>query len=128
MLWLCHARTGSPDERASVPANLDGEEFVAFARTTEFRTVIDPMLAAAGASVRIAFESSEIDTIRGLVGAGLGVAIIPERTSADSGEEVCPLEPRHSRTLGLAWSTERSLPESVVAFLNHSTEALFAGR
>ncbi|HEY3408954.1 MAG TPA: LysR family transcriptional regulator [Propionicimonas sp.] len=116
--------------RASVsPGDLDGEEFVAFARTTEFRTVIDPMLTAAGASVRIAFESSEIDTIRGLVGAGLGVAIIPERASADSGEEVyVPLEPRHSRTLGLAWSSERSLPESVIAFLDHSTEALFADR
>jgi len=116
--------------RASVsPGDLDGEEFVAFTRTTELRTVIDPMLAAAGASVRIAFESSEIDTIRGLVGAGLGVAIIPERTSTDSGDEVyVPLVPRHSRTLGLAWSTERSLPASVLGFLDHSTEALFAGR
>jgi DNA-binding transcriptional LysR family regulator len=91
--------------------------------------VIDPMLAAAGASVRIAFESSEIDTIRGLVGAGLGVAIIPERTSTDSGDEVyVPLEPRQSRTLGLAWSTERPLPASVIAFLDHSTAASFASR
>ena len=109
------------------PGDLDGEEFVAFTRTTELRAMIDPMLAAAGASVRIAFESSEIDTIRGLVGAGLGVAIIPERASSDSGEEIyVPLEPRHSRSLGLAWSAERSLPASVTAFLNQSTQALVA--
>ena len=79
--------------------------------------------------MRIAFESSEIDTIRGLVGAGLGVSIIPERISTDSGEEVyVPLEPRHSRNLGLAWSTERSLPASVTAFLDRSTAALFGAR
>ncbi|MCA0296764.1 MAG: LysR family transcriptional regulator [Actinobacteria bacterium] len=111
------------------PADLDGQDFVAFARSTELRTVIDPMLAEAGASVRIAFESSEIDTIRGLVGVGLGVSILPEPARADSGDVVhVPLEPRRSRTLGLAWSTERALPRSVADFLDHSSEERFAGR
>ncbi|MGC3993024.1 MAG: LysR family transcriptional regulator [Propionicimonas sp.] len=108
-------------------SDLDGEDFIAFSRTTELRTVIDPMLAAAGASVRIAFESSEIDTIRGLVGAGLGVAIIPEPTApgADRAVVYVPLAPRQSRSLGLAWSAERALPDSVSAFLAGSTAALF---
>ncbi|MFT4110407.1 LysR family transcriptional regulator [Propionicimonas sp.] len=108
-------------------AELDGEDFIAFSRTTELRTVIDPMLAAAGARVRIAFESSEIDTIRGLVGAGLGVAIIPEPTtpSADSAVAYVPIEPRHSRGLGVAWSAERELPDSVAAFLDGATPDLF---
>jgi DNA-binding transcriptional LysR family regulator len=114
------------DRHSVTPADLDGEDFVAFARTTELRTVIDPMLAESGASVRIAFESSEIDTIRGLVGVGLGVAIIPEPARSEFGDVVSvPLEPRRSRNLGLAWSTERSLPASVSAFLDHNTAERF---
>jgi DNA-binding transcriptional LysR family regulator len=113
--------------RAGVAASdLDEEDFVAFARSTELRTVIDPMLAEAGASVRIAFESSEIDTIRGLVGVGLGVSIIPEPARRVDGDiAYVPLEPRRSRTLGLAWSAERTLPRSVADFLDHSTEERF---
>ncbi|MCA0308454.1 MAG: LysR family transcriptional regulator [Actinobacteria bacterium] len=112
---------------ASVSASdLDGEDVVAFAHSTELRTVIDPLLAEAGARVRIAFESSEIDTIRGLVGVGLGIAIIPEPTRpADTDITYVPLEPRRSRALGLAWSTERALPRSVADFLDHSTEERF---
>lgn len=88
--------------------------------------MIDPLLAEAGARVRIAFESSEIDTIRGLVGVGLGIAIIPEPTRpADTDITYVPLEPRRSRALGLAWSTERALPRSVADFLDHSTEERF---
>jgi DNA-binding transcriptional LysR family regulator len=114
------------DRHSVTPADLDGEDFVAFARTTELRTVIDPMLAESGASVRIAFESSEIDTIRGLVGVGLGVAIIPEPARSEFGDVVSvPLEPRRSRNLGLGWSTERSLPASVSAFLDHNTAERF---
>jgi DNA-binding transcriptional LysR family regulator len=114
--------------RASVaPSDLDGEDFVAFARTTELRTVIDPLLAASSTQVRIAFESSEIDTIRGLVGAGLGVSVIPEPSLANADDLVyLPLVPALSRRLGLAWSAERALSESVTAFLDVSTAELFA--
>ncbi len=123
---LSHRLAGRP---SVTPADLDGEDFVAFARSTELRTVIDPMLAEAGALVRIAFESSEIDTIRGLVGVGLGVAIIPEPARPGDGDiAYLPLEPHRSRTLGLAWSTERALPRSVADFLDHSSEDRFAGR
>ncbi|WP_084635044.1 LysR family transcriptional regulator [Propionicicella superfundia] len=107
--------------RASItPADLDGEDFVAFSRTTEIRTVIDPMLQEAGAQVRIAFESSEVDTIRGLVGVGLGVAILPEPSQMDAAEPMhIPLVPAHARRLGVAWSAERTNPASVRAFLEH---------
>lgn len=110
--------------RASVSASdLAGEDLVAFARSTELRTVIDPILQAAGVEVRVAFESSEIDTIKGLVTAGLGVAIIPEPTKPDADDPVyIPLVPIQVRRLGLAWSTERANPESVTAFLEHTSD------
>lgn len=120
---LCVAVPGSHPlaTRAAVEsAELDGEEFVAFSRATEFRGVIDSILAGGGAAVRIAFESSEIDTIRGLVGAGLGVAIIPAPSTRDANDPVyIPLVPTHVRRLGLAWSSQRTNPDSVLAFLEH---------
>jgi len=113
-----HRLAGNSSVKA---ADLDGEDFIAFARSTELRTVIDPLLQAAGARVRIAFESSEIDTIRGLVAAGLGVAIIPAPSTTDASDPVyVPLVPSQARQLGLAWSTQRSNPDSVVAFLEGS--------
>lgn len=105
------------------PADIDGEDLVAFSRTTELRTVIDTLLIEAGVRVRIAFESSEIDTIRGLVGAGLGVAIIPEPTTTDASDPAfISLVPTTSRRIGLAWSTDRANPQSVTDFLAHSTQ------
>ena len=99
-------------------SDLDGEDFIAFSRTTEIRAVIDGILMTEQVSVTVAFESSEMDTIRGLVGAGLGVAILPEPTTTDEADPVfVPLEPPRSRSLGLAFSAERTATAGVRDFL-----------
>ncbi len=103
-------------------ADLDGEDFVAFARSTELRRMIDPMLEQAEAQVHITFESSEIDTIAGLVGAGLGVTILPVPRSLSSELVLVPLRPARKRLLGLAWSTQRVLPTSVEGFVRHCAD------
>ena len=100
-------------------ADLDGEDFVAFARSTELRRMIDPMLEQADAQVHITFESSEIDTIAGLVGAGLGVTILPVPKMLKSELALVPLRPARTRLLGLAWSTGRQQPDSVERFVRH---------
>lgn len=101
-------------------ADLDGEDFIAFARPTELRQVIDPMLAHAGARVRVAFESREIDTIAGLVAAGLGVSILPVSSGQVSTElKLVPVSPVSTRLLGLSWSQERASSASVAAFVEH---------
>lgn len=114
--------------RASLScADLDGEDFIAFARPTELRQLIDPLLVASGAQVRVAFESREIDTIAGLVGAGLGVSILPVSAGRSVPEvTVVPLRPATTRRLGLAWSTERVLPVSVQRFIAHCGALDFA--
>jgi LysR family transcriptional regulator, transcription activator of glutamate synthase operon len=100
--------------------DLDSEDFIAFARPTELRQMIDPLLAAAGAQVRIAFESSEIDTIAGLVTAGLGVSILPVSGKRANPEPILvPLRPATNRLLGLGWSQERANPQSVTDFVEH---------
>lgn len=107
--------------RASLScADLDGEDFIAFARSTELRQVIDPMLSAVGAEVRVAFESSEIDTIKGLVAAGLGVSVLPVSDQTDAGDPAfVPLRPAATRQLGISWTTLRPLPPRVEDFVEH---------
>ncbi len=59
---------------------------------------------AAGFEPRIACESGELETVRALVGAGLGLAIVPElaaRTPQKGLTVVRLREPRVERTLGL---------------------------
>lgn len=108
-------------------ADLDGEDFIAFARPTELRQLIDPLLAASGARVRLAFESREIDTITGLVGAGLGVSILPVSVGRAGPEvKLVPLEPSTTRRLGLAWSAERGNPLSVQRFISHCADLDFS--
>ncbi|MGW8564605.1 LysR family transcriptional regulator [Isoptericola sp. NPDC055881] len=96
-------------------ADLQGERFVAFSRTTELRGVVEGMLDEHGVDVEIAFESSEVDTIRGLVAAGLGVAVLPRPERPDAADPVyVPLRPRATRRLGVAWP-DRDHPPAVVA-------------
>lgn len=103
--------------------DLDGEDFIAFARPTELRQVIDPMLAESQVQLRVAFESREIDTITGLVGAGLGVAILPVTPGHTEPEvEFVPLVPATSRRLGLSWTDQRANPASVSEFLQRMAQ------
>ncbi|MGF0118670.1 LysR substrate-binding domain-containing protein [Promicromonospora sp. Marseille-Q5078] len=92
-------------------ADLQGERFVAFSRTTELRGVVEGMLGAQRVEVEVAFESSEVDTIRGLVAAGLGVAVLPRPERPDAADPVyVPLRPRTTRRLGVAWPDRSRVP------------------
>ena len=99
-------------------ADTDGQPFVAFSTTTDLRHVVDEMLARSGVRPVLAFESSEIDTMRGLISAGLGVGILPEPARRDDDDPVYrPLTPRVLRRLGVAWETTTTKTAAVDAFL-----------
>lgn len=81
------------------------------------RQLTDELCASAGFTPTYSFEGDEVDTLRGLVAAGLGVAILP------TAEWVLPpnvveisLRPKASRSIGLAWVAARPLTPSVLAF------------
>jgi DNA-binding transcriptional LysR family regulator len=81
------------------------------------RQLTDELCASAGFTPTYAFEGDEVDTLRGLVAADLGVAILP------TAEWVLPpnvvelsLRPKASRTIGLAWVADRPLTPAVLAF------------
>ena len=76
------------------------------------------LLAEAGVSPRISFESADLATIEGLVAAGLGVAIVPEAFAGQSGSVGLALSSASAtRTIGLTWRTDRPLAPPAERFL-----------
>jgi DNA-binding transcriptional LysR family regulator len=93
------------------------EQFVGTKAGFGLRQLTDELCASAGVTPSYAFEGDEVDTLRGLVAAGLGVAILPtaERILPPNVVELS-LRPKASRAIGLAWIAERPLTPAVLAF------------
>lgn len=106
--------------RSAVLADIKGEPFVALGPGYGLRSLTDALFREAGFRPRIAFESQDSHTVRGLVSAGLGVSILPPggsprpdgaARSGDLGWVELPLDSELAyREIGLAWR-ERSGPE-----------------
>jgi DNA-binding transcriptional LysR family regulator len=65
----------------------------------------------------LAFEGEDVDTLRGLVAAGLGVAVLPLAEPAPpQGVIEIPLRPRAARRIGLIWASGRPLAPAALAF------------
>jgi DNA-binding transcriptional LysR family regulator len=100
-------------------AELAGSDFVSIPAGFGFRAHVDELFAAAGVTPRIAFEIGDLATIEGLVGAGLGVAVVPEQFAGASGTVGVPLAaPGASRVIGLTWRTDREPAPSARRFLS----------
>ncbi|GAA2130741.1 LysR family transcriptional regulator [Kitasatospora kazusensis] len=98
-------------------AEVADEPFVAVEEGYGLRAITDGFCAEAGFAPRITFEGEEAETLRGLVAAGLGVALLPPSLVPRPG--VVDLEvsaPRTRRAIGLAWATGRPLTPPVAAF------------
>jgi DNA-binding transcriptional LysR family regulator len=94
------------------------EPFVAMGPGYGMRSLTDALFQEAGFRPRIAFESQDSHTARGLVSAGLGVSILPpgaaapgRQPSADSGDlgwvEIALDSGLAFREIGLAWRERR---------------------
>lgn len=82
-----------------------GDPFISFRPTYSIRQVIDALCRQAGFAPKIAFEGEEVATVRGLVSAGLGVALLPAPASPGLADPpmVHVGAPHCERALGLAW-------------------------
>jgi LysR family transcriptional activator of glutamate synthase operon len=108
------------DRRSVRVAELAAEEFVLLEPGYGVRTLTDELCAAAGFSPRIAFEGQESDTVRGLVAAGLGVALLPRfGPGTPAGVAEVPLDPPPSRTIGLVWRAGEPTTPAVTGFRDH---------
>ncbi|MEU0571326.1 LysR family transcriptional regulator [Nonomuraea sp. NPDC005983] len=102
------------------PADLADEELVTLEHGYGLRRITDDLCAEAGFQPRIAFEGQESETVRGLVAAGLGVALLPRFGPAPpSGVAEVPLSPPVLRTIGLSWPVGERLTPAVRAFRDH---------
>jgi DNA-binding transcriptional LysR family regulator len=105
------------------------EDFICMEPGYGLRAITDDLCRAAGFEPRIAFEGEEADTARGLVGAGLGVSLLPATSSALADPAVVAVRvtsPKATRTVGIAWMTDRPLTAPIVAFRDFAVA--YAGR
>ncbi|MCL2584348.1 MAG: LysR family transcriptional regulator, partial [Streptosporangiales bacterium] len=95
------------------------EDFIFMEPGYGLRAITDDLCRAAGFEPRIAFEGEEADTARGLVGAGLGVSLLPATAASLSDPAVAAVritEPKAARTVGIAWQADRPLTAPAEAF------------
>jgi DNA-binding transcriptional LysR family regulator len=101
------------------PAEIADEDSVTVPDGFGFRAVLDEIFAAAGVTPRIAFESSDLATIEGMVGAGLGVSVLPEYPAGASYTVGIPLVAAGAaRVVGMTWRSDRTLSPPSARFLD----------
>lgn len=103
-------------------AEVAEEPFILLRHEQGLRSVTEALCGEAGFSPRVGFEGDEVATLRGLVSAGLGVALVPRpHAAAPAGGpsylQVTDVEA--ARDIGIAWLTSRTLPPSSGRFLDH---------
>ncbi|MFF8385904.1 LysR family transcriptional regulator [Streptomyces kanasensis] len=93
------------------------EAFVTLEPGYGLRRITDDLCAEAGFRPRVAFEGEEAETLRGLVAAGLGVALLPPPAVRRPGVvELTVTAPRAAREIGVAWQAGRPDTPPVAAF------------
>ncbi|RPF54330.1 LysR family transcriptional regulator [Aquisalibacillus elongatus] len=96
------------------------EPFVLFRQGYIIRDIVMKACSQVGFQPRIAFEGEDIDTIKGLVSAGLGVSVLPEITLNDmpmrDTKAIEIIEPDVTRTVGIVLPTNRELAPSEKIF------------
>jgi DNA-binding transcriptional LysR family regulator len=104
---LAHRRRARLQEVAT-------EQFVGMKHGYGLRQITDGLCEDAGFRPELAVEGEEVDTVRGLVGAGRGVAILPP--ARPSSEEVVELTPAAKRAIGLVWAADAPLAPAARTF------------
>jgi len=115
-----------PGHEALTLPGLDGVPFIGFRRGSALRDTVDAALRAAAATPQVVFESDELVSVRELVGASLGVSIVPRSTVDGDGPPVAAIPIGLERPLTLVWR-ERRQPPAAAAFLSFVRDAA-AGR
>jgi len=96
---------------------LSSEPFLALSPEHTLRIIFDKACADASFLPKIAFEGMDVATLRGLIGAGLGIALLPPAPARFAGVVEIKLSPtRPIRALGIGWVEDRYLPASAIEF------------
>lgn len=102
------------------------EPLILFRSGMLLRELVDDAFRQIAARPRVAFEGEELETIKGLVAAGLGIAILPDISLIENvprgARKVPIIEPVMRRSVGLLYSNERPLTPPEKAFLTFVRE------
>ena len=111
-----------------------GEPFVGLRSTSALRAQTDELCARAGFTPDVVFEGDDLSTVRGLVAAGLGVAVVPAPRSGTPEASAGPLhhcaldDSAAVREIRLSWPAGRRLTPVTEAFRDHVVARAVAGR
>jgi len=101
------------EERSLKLNQLQNETFILFPNGYILREIIEEGCQQLGFKPKVVFEGEDIDAIKGLVSAGLGVSLVPEITLVDNlpraSVKLPIIEPNITRTVGVIIPTERKL-------------------
>jgi DNA-binding transcriptional LysR family regulator len=101
------------------------QSFIMLRRAFALRTTAEQLCRQAGFEPVVAFESEDLPTVEGLVGAGLGVAIVPSTHGWGDGQPNSPVrrlaitDDGATRQVGISWPAERRLLPAAESFRRH---------
>ncbi|WP_075981749.1 LysR substrate-binding domain-containing protein [Bacillus massilinigeriensis] len=102
--------------------DLQNESFVLFRKGFVLHKMVVNACQMVGFTPKVSFEGDDIDAIKGLVSAGLGVTVIPEITLIDSlprlTVQVPIVEPEITRSVGYIISNQRNILPTIKLFLD----------
>ncbi|MGW0996068.1 LysR family transcriptional regulator [Streptomyces sp. NPDC002523] len=132
-LWLAvPARHRLAQRRRVRLAEVAEDQFIVLKPGYGLRSITETLCRQAGFSPLVAFEGEEVETLRGLVAAGLGVSLIPVSPGAATAPETNPDLPirylevtdvHGARDIGIAWLASRTLPPAPGRFIDHAVRA-----
>ncbi|SDD79304.1 transcriptional regulator [Sanguibacter gelidistatuariae] len=117
-----HPLAANPQVRL---ADASTERFLVLQPTLLLRRMSDALCRAAGFEPQVSFVGDDVQTLRGFVAAGLGVAIVPASGDATLGSANGAIrylritDADATREIGMAWSTDRRLLPSADLFREH---------
>jgi LysR family transcriptional activator of glutamate synthase operon len=110
------------------------DPFIALRRTSALRQLVDDLCQQAGFRPVIVFEGDDLTNLRGLVAAGLGVAVVPApragspEAAADSVRYLEIADRGAQRAIYLTWSAERPLLPAAELFRAHVISRVTVGK
>lgn len=126
---LDRAPDGQPERRPAVDgvrlSEVADDPFIALRPTSGLRKLGDDLCAAAGFRPRVVFEGDDLSNVRGLVAAGLGVAIVPAPRAGSPEAASGPviylpvLDAGAERDIYLTWPADRRLLPAAEMFRKH---------
>ena len=104
--------------------SLSGESFIAYNKQNQLRIHTTSLCNEAGFSPDIAFEADDMKSLRSMVEAGLGIALVPATSWAQTVSgytSLIPLKGHPTRTLVLAYPKGKKLSREEQLFLEFTT-------